>query len=240
MSEDIFDLRPYMSAELCREFNEFQPAALILWNNASLEKTKFGLDQSTARAIGTGLTGKHGPIALFNAWAQDELAHASEPASLAPLATVIGFQTWHTRLCDSLKSYWHRAVSENNNFREKNLPDGTQFVPKDPVLQFAHCRKMVDLFIRALRVRQDAPQELRETCLRFGNIPLDRKSIAVLQAAYGLVSVGHAFSMGDIRTSESYQTYQNLARAICKQTWGSPLMLDVFAWHSPYAKALYA
>jgi pimeloyl-ACP methyl ester carboxylesterase len=52
--------------------------------------------------------------------------------------------------------------------------------------------------------------------------------------------MARGFSMGDVASETMYQTAQRLARAICVEAGGTPLLLDVFAWRAPYAQRLYA
>jgi hypothetical protein len=157
----------------------------------------------------------------------------------ASLGTREGFERWHADLAAALVAHWHVSVSENNE-RLRRL-EGDDFIPANPDLSIAHRYKMVDLFVRYLRVKASAHPDLARCCYEFGHMPLDRKSLAVISAAFSgvLVGAGDTFSMGDIVSEQMYRTCQRLARAICHEAGCTPLLLDVFALLTPFAQRLY-
>lgn len=238
MSHDqLFDLRTYLDEEVLREYTAYQPKALEKWATEK-ETSTLGLDGSTARAMSTGFRGEHGPIEIYNAWARKQLRHATEsPGLVAGLGTREGFEEWHRYLVSTLVTQWRDRVTVNNVKLQSD--EGDEFIPVNPELSVAHRYKMVDLFVRYLRVKGNEHPELARHCFEFGHIPLDRKSLAVISAAFSGISVGKSFSMGNVATEAMYLTQQRLARAICERAGGTPLLLDVFSLRSKFADALY-
>lgn len=242
LSDQFFDLRTYLDHDVLAAYQAYQPFARAWWQDAGRETSNLGLDHTSARAMGTGIPGaEHGPIALYEAWAAVEFAKIADDARLLQaISTQEGFDAWHDALAESLDAHWRARVTENNaRLREH---EGDEHIPANPDLCVAHQYKMVDLFVKFLRVRGAQHPELARHCYEFGHIPLDLKSLAVLSAAFGgiLVGAGNKFRMGDIVSKQMYRTCQRLARAICQEAGGTPLLLDVFAWHAPFAQRLYA
>lgn len=239
MNDQLFDLRNYIAPDVINAYKAAQPTALQWWSNPRYETSRLGLDQTTARAISTGIRGKHGPIAIYETWATLQLVRVTSDSALqASLATREGFEGWHADLSKSLVTHWHTLVAENSD--RLRLDEGEDFVPANHELSIAHRYKMVDLFVKYLRVKAETYPELAKCCYEFGHIPLDRKSLAVISAAFSGIGMSQDFSMGDVASETIYQTAQRLALAICAEAGGTPLLLDVFAWHTPYAQRLYA
>lgn len=239
-TDELFDLRTYLNCEILEAYRALQPSALDWWRNPSYETSNMGLDQSTCRAISTGEKGPRGPIAIYEVWAAVQIDRVTSDRELqASLGTREGFEHWHAELVVSLVAHWRVSVAENNERLQRI--EGEDFVPANSELNIAHRYKMVDLFVRYLRVMAGTHQQLVQYCYEFGHIPLDRKSLAVISAAFSgiLVGAGDTFSMGDIVCEEMYRSCQRLARAICQEAGGTPLLLDVFALHTPFAKQLY-
>lgn len=236
--DQLFDLRTYLDPVVLAEYSGFQAKAREWWDNPRNETSDMGLDQTTARAISTGVRGKRGPVAIYEAWATLQLARIADDAQLVTaVSTREGFEAWHRELVDSLVAHWRSRVEENNELLRHH--EGDEFFPANPDLNIAHRYKMVDLFVRYLRVRGAAHPELARHCYAFGHIPLDLKSLAVISVAFSGIGVGNNFSMGDIISEAMYRTYQRLALAICEEAGGTPLLLDVFALNSLYAQRLY-
>lgn len=238
-NKELFDLRSYMHPGVFEAYKAFQPKALAWWLDPKNETTKLGLNQSTVRAISTGMRGATGPLAIYETWAQAELAKMdSHPRMLEILRHREGFESWHAELVESLVAHWRMAVQQNNVLLKQAA--GVYFVPVNEELSVAHRYKLVDLFVRYIRVRAADYPDLAKCCYEFGHIPLDRKSLAVISAAFGGIGAGAEFSMSDITSVAMYHTYQRLAQAICAEAGGTPLLLDVFALESTFAQALYA
>ena len=241
MTDDpLFDLRSYLDHEILDAYRASQPSALEWWRNPQYETSNLGLDHTTGRAFSTGERGRRGPVAIYESWAAVQLARVTSDKELqASLGAREGFEHWHADLAASLVAHWRVSVTENNERLQR--VEGEGFVPANPELSIAHRYKMVDLFVRYLRVKADAYPELARSCYDFGHIPLDRKSLAVLSAAFSglLVGAGDTFSMGDIVSGQMYRTCQRLALAVCSEAGGTPLLLDVFALHTPFAQRLY-
>ncbi|VWD52215.1 hypothetical protein BLA18110_07748 [Burkholderia lata] len=235
--DQLFDLDTYLDEEVLQAYTAYQPEALNKWTTEK-ETSTLGLDGSTARAMSTGFRGEDGPIQIYNAWAKSQLLHATEsPGLVAGLGTRDGFEEWHRHLTSTLVAYWRKRVTANNMKLESR--EGVEFIAVNPELSVAHRYKMVDLFVRYLRVQGTEHPELARHCFEFGHIPLDRKSLAVISAAFSGISVGKNFSMGNVATESMYRTQQRLARAICERAGGTPLLLDVFSLKSKFADALY-
>ncbi|NTX20256.1 hypothetical protein [Burkholderia cepacia] len=235
--DQLFDLGTYLDEEVLQAYTAYQPEALNKWTTEK-ETSTLGLDGSTARAMRTGFRGEHGPVEIYNTWAREQLRHATEcPELVAGLATREGFEQWHRNLTSTLVTHWRNRVTTNNAKLESD--EGDEFIPVNPELSIAHRYKMVDLFVRYLRVKRTEHPDLARYCLEFGHIPLDRKSLAVISAAFSGISVGKNFSMGNVATESMYRTQQRLARAICERAGGTPLLLDVFSLKSKFADALY-
>jgi hypothetical protein len=239
MRDQLFDLHTYIAPDVVEAYKAFQPSAFEWWSNPQHETSNLGLDRTTARAVSTGIPGERGPIAIYEAWAALQLARVTSDATLqASLGTREGFESWHADLTASLVAHWQVHVTENNDRLRRY--ECEKFIPANPALSIAHRCKMVDLFVKYLRVKADTHPGLARCCYEFGHIPLDRKSLAVISAAFSGIGMARDFSMGDIVSETMYQTAQRLARAICVKAGGTPLLLDVFAWHAPYAQRLYA
>lgn len=240
-TDQLFDLHSYLAPNILDAYRASQPSALAWWRNPHHETSNMGLDHTTGRALSTGERGRRGPIAIYEAWAAVQLARVTSDEELqASLATREGFERWHADLAASLVAHWRVSVTENN-VRLQRI-EGDDFIPVNPDLSVAHRYKMVDLFVRYLRVKANTHPQLARGCYEFGHIPLDRKSLAVISAAFGglLVGAGDTFSMGDIVSEQMYRTCQRLASAICHEAGGTPLLLDVFALLTPFAQQLYA
>ncbi|WP_434716255.1 hypothetical protein [Paraburkholderia sp. A3RO-2L] len=237
--EQLFDLRDYVDQTLLDEYKAFQPEALRFWENPKNETSYLGLDRTTARAIDSGFKGERGPIAVYESWATMELIRVTEtPALVKALSTREGFEAWHRALTDSLVAHWREKIDEHNELLLE--AEGDAFFPVNRELNVAHRYKLVDLFVRYLRVKAEKHPELAHHCYEFGHIPLDRRSLAVISAAFSGIGVGDNFRMGDIVSEAMYRTYQKLARAIVALAGGTPLLLDVFALESKVAKRLHA
>ncbi|HDR9105983.1 TPA: hypothetical protein QDB04_002839 [Burkholderia vietnamiensis] len=237
--EQLFDLRDYVDQTLLDEYKAFQPEALRFWENPKNETSYLGLDRTTARAIDSGFKGERGPIAVYESWATMELIRVTEtPALVKALSTREGFEAWHRALTDSLVVHWREKIDEHNELLLE--AEGDAFFPVNRELNVAHRYKLVDLFVRYLRVKAEKHPELAHHCYEFGHIPLDRRSLAVISAAFSGIGVGDNFRMGDIVSEAMYRTYQKLARAIVALAGGTPLLLDVFALESKVAKRLHA
>ncbi|KVP17049.1 hypothetical protein [Burkholderia ubonensis] len=237
--DQLFDLRNYVDQALLDEYKAFQPEALRFWGNPKNETSYMGLDRTTARAIDSGFKGERGPIAVYESWAAIQLLRVTEsPALVKSLSTQEGFEAWHRGLTESLVAHWREKIDEHNALLLK--VEGDEFFPVNRELNVAHRYKLVDLFVRYLRVKADKHPELAQHCYEFGHIPLDRRSLAVISATFSGIGVGDNFRMGDIVSETMYRTYQRLARAIVALAGGTPLLLDVFALESKVAKQLHA
>lgn len=237
-NDQFFDLRTYVNHEVLAEYSKYQEKALLWWSNPKKETSYMGLDRTTARAIDTGFQGARGPVAVYEAWAALQILRVTEsPALVNSLSTREGFEAWHRDLAQSLVEHWRAKISEHNTLLQQ--VEGTEFFPVNPELNIAHRYKLVDLFVRYLRVKAATHPELAQYCLAFGHIPLDRRSLAVISAIFSGIAVGEELRMGDIVSESMYRTYQRLALAIVELAGGTPLLLDVFALESPVAKNLY-
>jgi len=266
-----FDVRSYIDLDWIARLISFLPQARAWWINPLNETTDFGVDPTTIRAIGTGSKKADptwGPLAAYNSWAKDRVAELGLSMGSCPAAEVPGwaqldiessdgFDAWHTHLANSLQEHWHDWLGKVQAASEHPIlgwPERARTSTADGYLLVAHKYKLVDLFIRFLRVLAPAGSSLERGIVCNANIPLDMKSIAVINATFGGLSVAGGASMGNIKSELSYRTYQRLARAICfiagdqfqrqnPESQGcagvSPVLFDVFVWQSSDAKALY-
>lgn len=220
MMNDLFDLRSLLDPVWVERYRRFLPEAEAWWNDPRNEKSRFGVDSSTVRALSTGATGDSGPLAIYEDWAAEQLGNlVQDKESWKQLLTFHGFEHWHATLTSSLVAHWQTKSGKE--------------------LSIAHRYKLVDLFTRWIRVRAPAGSVLREAILRCAHIPLDKKSIATISAMFSDIALSPTFSMGLVRSEKGYRTYQRLARIIAEEVGGSPVLLDVFAWNSEDAKKLY-
>ncbi|MBC8737257.1 hypothetical protein F6X40_10600 [Paraburkholderia sp. UCT31] len=260
-----FDVRSFLDLQWVDRFAAYLPQAHEWWNNPLNETTDYGVDPTTIRAMGTGSKEGDptwGPLAAFNAWAKHQVAELdlSSPATAAhasakwkrfDIETFDDFETWHRNLAESLDGHWRDWLEKT---RAASLHPDTGWQERaracnaDGSLCVAHKYKLVDLFVRFLRLLAPAGTSFGAALVRHAHIPLDMKSIAVISATVGNLSVGGGTSMGDIKTELAYQTYQRLARVICdvvaarsdnRSVAVSPIIFDVFAWHNRDAQALY-
>jgi hypothetical protein len=169
--DPLFDLRSYIDQEVLAAYSGFQDAALAWWRTPLNETFEMGLDHTTVRAMSTGVQGERGPVALYEAWTTVQFTRVTGDAVLQKsLGTREGFEAWHGQLTQSLISYWCARVTENNEMLRQK--EGDAFFPVNPSLNIAHRYKMVDLFVRYLRVRADQHPALARHCYEFGHIPL--------------------------------------------------------------------
>lgn len=237
--QQLFDLRAYMDQTVLEAYKAYQAEALQFWQEPKNETAAMGLDRTTARAIDSGFRGDRGPIAVYESWVALQLLRATDsPTLVKSLSTREGFEAWHRELTESLVSHWRDRISEHNELLKE--AEGEEFFPVNTELNIAHRYKLVDLFVRYLRVKGDEHPELAQHCYEFGHIPLDRRSLSVISAAFSGIGAGDDFRMGDIVSETMYRTYQRLALAIVELAGGTPLLLDVFALESTAAQNLHA
>lgn len=215
-------LTAFLSDYWVAMYRGYLPTAQALWGDHSLETSQFGVESSTTRGIPTGSRGANGPQELYRGWARPQLAAMLSDTTLAArLDTQEAFDAWHADLAASLAAHWYAGTA------------GT--IP----LSIAHRFKLLDLFVRWLRVQAPVAPSLAAICERFGHIPLDRKSLHILSETFSGIGLAGPFSMGDVHTEAAYRFYQLLAREVCAVAGGTPLLFDVFCWNHPDAHALY-
>jgi len=240
MSDMSFNLAACLNPVWVARYTQYQEAARQIWENKRMETTQFGVEQSTLRSISTGLDGpQHGPLSVYNEWAATQIGLLSKDRSRWPqLLEREAFELWHAELTQSLCAHWRARSLHIATLRSQST--GQPVEPVNADLSIAHRYKLVDLFVRWLRMKSEQAPVLAQACLANGHIPLDRKSLHVLSETFGGLGLRGPFSMGDVHTQGAYEFYQVLARAVCAQAGGSPLLFDVFAWNHPDAQALYA
>jgi hypothetical protein len=233
------DLRPGLNPVWVTRYQEYLATASAWWADKRRETTQFGVEQSTLRTIPTGLDGpKHGPLCVYNEWAGQQLTKLSKTRERWVLLQQRDeFERWHAELTQSLCDHWRRRTHEVAEHRSRE--EGKQVDPVNAELSLAHRYKLVDLFVRWLRMKDGHAPELAAACLANGHIPLDRKSLHVLSETFGGIGLRGPFSMGDVHTEVAYQFYQALARGVCEEAGGTPLLFDVFSWNHPDAQELY-
>lgn len=216
------NFREFLAPGWTEHYRAYLPTARALWDNHALEKAEFGVESSTTRGIPTGRQGENGPQALYRTWARAALAVMLADSTLPDrLNSTAAFDAWHTGLAESLAAHWLAGT------------DGER------TLSLAHRYKLLDLFVRWLRVGAKTSPRLVAVCEQFGHIPLDRKSLHVLSETFGGIGLAGPFSMGNVHTEGAYRFYQGLARHACADAGGTPLLFDVFCWNHPQAHALY-
>jgi hypothetical protein len=220
---------PSISVELISKwvslYQDFLPQARAGFANGDAEKTEFGVEASTMRAISNGSRGANGPLQSFNTWAGRMVYNIRKAAACDYPRHQAGFESLHLELSMSLQAHW-------------------RLQSPDKPLSLAHCYKMVDLFVRWMSLKGWQPVKehgpaLRDALLSYGHIPLDRKSLHILSETFGGIGLAGPFSMGDVHTQAAYDFYQSLARGIVEEAGGSPLLFDAFCWHSPDCQAVY-
>jgi hypothetical protein len=215
-------LSAFLSDRWVALYRSYLPTAQVLWDDHSLETSQFGVESSTTRGIPTGSRGANGPQEMYRAWAGPQLAAMLNDSTLpARLDTQAAFDDWHASLAASLAVHWDVGTAGA-------MP-----------LSIAHRFKLLDLFVRWLRIQASRAPALAARCEQFGHIPLDRKSLHILSETFSGIGLAGPFSMGDVHTEAAYRFYQMLAREVCAVAGGSPLLFDVFCWNHPEAHALY-
>jgi len=216
------DFREFLSEDWVARYRAYLPTARVLWDNHALETAEYGVESSTTRGMSTGTRGDGGPQALYRAWAKKQLETMLADNELpSQLQSQEAFDRWHAGLAESLAVHWQAGTGDGR------------------ALSVAHRYKLLDLFIRWLRVGAKQSPALVAVCEQYGHIPLDRKSLHVLSETFGGIGLAGPFSMGDVHTEAAYRFYQVLARHVCAAAGGSPVLFDVFCWNSPDAHALY-
>ena len=215
-------LLAFLSDNWVALYRDYLPTAQALWGNHALETSQFGVESSTTRGIPTGSRGANGPQELYRAWARPQLAAMLADTALpSRLDTQEAFDAWHAGLAASLAAHWDAGTAGA-------MP-----------LSIAHRFKLLDLFVRWMRIQAPVAPALAARCEQFGHIPLDRKSLHILSETFGGIGLAGPFSMGDVHTEAAYRFYQMLAREACAVAGGTPLLFDVFCWNHPAAHALY-
>lgn len=235
----------------CLESNYDVASQILMNRDFDTALRSYGVDASTIRAIPTGSDDVR-PMSIFREWAcaQDSAlgiaehgnGHTFSPTSTAK-SLVTDFSGWHKQLASSIAAHWANRM-KNVTAQERKNADGQTYVRKQyKTLGVAHKYKLVDLYVRGLRLRVPQDSEVGSAIMQHANIPLDKKSIAVIEAFLQMAK--RSTTMGDIKSEQQYQHYQELARNICQQlqlpsgTHPSKLVFDTFAWHHPKAQAEY-
>jgi hypothetical protein len=215
----------------------------------------FGVDSSTIRAMPTG-NDAHPPSGIFSDWARDQdsnlgIQSGGSGYSLSQDQTAVevrerlakDFVKWHEELAESLRVHWANRMKKVPATTRTNTKNQPYLRKQYKELTVAHKYKLVDLYVRSLRLRVPENSAAHQAVLANANIPLDKKSIAVINAFLGKKKT--KTTMGDIKSDKQYDEYQNYAKDICKQI-GAPngvpaskLVFDTFAWHHPDAQVLY-
>lgn len=255
ISDSEFDLRTYLDQEWLDRARAYMPMAIDEFYNPVGEKTRYGVESSTTRGMSLGGAEgaeEEGPLAAFEAWAEQEFVrlgldgagtkdeHRALWAEMNKSQS--SFDAWHAgavkRLCEHWKQRWlkieaARLACGGEPRKAMTEADGSP--------RIAHKYKLVDLFVRRLRITAPRNSDLAQAVRNYGHIPLDRKSLALIGATVGHIIYGPSSSMGDIRTEQAYRTYQRLARVICSAIGGeaTPILFDFFVWNSPLAKEVY-
>ncbi|CAN0622930.1 conserved protein of unknown function [Burkholderia multivorans] len=215
----------------------------------------FGVDTSTIRAMPSGNDDISPLYDIFCEWAKtqdcslgiestgDTNTPRVEGASISVDALTQDFNNWHHGLAESLSKYWSDKMQDVEAGTRINKDNEEYQRKQTKELNTAHKYKLVDLYVRGLRLRVPHNSSIYNAVLENANIPLDKKSIAVIEAFLG--NPPRKTTMGDIKDEETYRMYQDHAKDICEQvrlTSGKPaskLVLDAFAWHNPEAQKLY-
>lgn len=212
----------------------------------------FGVDTSTIRAMPTGSEAV-GPMSIFCEWAREQdqtlgLVSAGGPDASATMASVKpmvdDFRGWHEKLAASLDSHWELRMQDVTAEQRTNKKCITYVRKQYKKLVPAHKYKLVDLYVRSLRLRLPENSAAFNAVMSSANIPLDKKSIAVIEAFLG--KPPRKTTMGDIKSEEGYHEFQGYAHEICQQLGSSSdfvrskLIFDTFAWWHPAAQALYS
>lgn len=207
----------------------------------------YGVDVSTIRAMPTGSDTVR-PLSMFSDWAREQdkaLGLVSGDAHQAPATTTIvtDFPGWHSALATSLADYWKERMTDVKPKTRTNKKGETYTRKQYSELVVAHKYKLVDLYVRGLRLRLPKDSDAFRSVMSSANIPLDQKSIAVIEAFLG--KAPRSTTMGDIKSEEDYSEYQDYAHRICGQLSASvaeppsKLIFDTFAWWHPHAQKLY-
>lgn len=235
-----------------RHYQAFLKEAIQKWNDhgsgTELAGDTYGVDPTTIRAISlvkqpptpkgeerdTG-----GPLKVFTTWAgKQEKKILEDVARHRSFIANKSMNDLRDELAASLCKWWaEKSHAHAAKLTQAGVPN---VVPLE--LSVAHRYKMVNLFIRYLRIpaTRGKHELLLDAVTRYAEIPLDKKSITVLQIAFGGEAPSKGFSMGHIKAEPLYDHYQKLARLFCAKAGGSPMLLDVFAWHNEEAHGLYA
>jgi hypothetical protein len=238
---NVLDLSSYLSNEWLQLYKDYLPTAREWWLKNTTTKSKFGVDQSTARSYSTGQRGPiNGPVAVFNEWAQYQMqALDQDPEWRQTLNTREGFERAHAGFAASLAGHWRQRVSQVSATLQNSerLPRKRQRVTLE--LATSQKYKFVDLFVRHLWIERSDRSLDAESSFPHARSPLDRKSLHVLSATFSGILMAPRFSMGMVDSEAKYSYCQALVDLVCRVEGGTPLLFDVFAWHHPSAKSLY-
>ncbi|WP_165087408.1 hypothetical protein [Caballeronia sp. SBC2] len=249
-----FDLRTYLNPMWLRRAKAYMPEAELKYLSPLGEKTLHGVDASTARGMTLGGDGKdEGPLKAFEDWAVEELRLLGLDGSgvtdnhrrlwESMNRSQADFDEWHAAAAERLRAHWKRCWLTVQTARDQNGRDPRKSATRaDGSPRIAHKYKLVDLFVRRLRITAPRGSALAQAVRQFGHIPLDRKSLALIGATVGHIVYGPSSSMGDVRTELAYRTYQRLTRAICQAIGpeATPILFDFFVWNAPAAQKVYA
>jgi hypothetical protein len=228
-------------------------AAWQVLNNKSLDKAaaRFGVDSTTIRAMPTG-NDRVTPSSIFSSWAKsaDEklgITGTTGNCTFRPTETsgalIERFESWHAQIAEDLAERWEVTMKDVQPGTRINAAGDSYERAQCKTLSTAHKFKLVDLYVRSLRFRFPENSQAHAAVIQQGHIPLDKKSIAVIEAFRG--GAPRKTTMGYITSDGMYQDYQGYASQIALEVTvpdcmkRSKLVLDTFCWHHPKAQGLY-
>lgn len=169
----------------------------------------YGIEQTTLRAMSAHQPAREpGPAVILREWAAAHYVSMNQ----VPLRTRADFERWHARLVRSVVAAWDKKAT----------------LPLEPHAPY----KIVDIFVKWIVRHLPNGSTKKERLRNWAHAPLDKKSLAFLNDAYGgiLLLKGHKCSMGAIASPYSYRYHQELISALVSECGTSALMFDCYAW----------
>jgi hypothetical protein len=210
------------NAALAAEYQRYLGEA-EKWFRHAKEKTHAGVDAKSSRGAVTGYTGEpFCPLAVFNEWADRRFAKQLAPAyfEAANLSDRAALDVWQAEMVRDIRDHWLKK----RTLETRGKPKEIEFPP----LPFLQAARLVNSFIKALRVKCEKRPHVLEAIFANGHVVLNGPTLAVLRDLYIKVPE-YNLKQGEEEIQESYRLIQQGVRDFCAEYGGTPLLFDVFA-----------
>lgn len=152
---------------------------------------------------------KFKPSEIFKDWAKKIIDDKDFIYRFSECKSKEDFYILHIELWNRLNFFWEKMQWQN--------------------LLIAHKNKLIDLFLKYLVKIDFWNNKINEALLKYANIPIDSKTLPVVNSLFNWIFLWNKFSMWDIKTIESYNYIQELVSMVMYKNNSFPLNLDYYA-----------